>query len=254
VASVHAHGIVQRIQPLRPLLVSRISKPPVALQEYGGAQIFLGIPPVCLISSDSKAPFRYSHEGQEVEQQLETLVPSRQIRGNTYAHRMHSYRPSSFFLSAGDCLNSRPSAAGVDRCMEVSFANLSPSMIRSFSPEGRVLCCDIVCKTGSDRRPSLSQHINVAADRSGSRGLYRLGFDTNRPKCSCLQSEKRSACQSNINGTDTLSSSIKDRTAVRFIPTDKGILTFMEHEPQIPSCCGSALGCGEGMFGITYSA
>jgi len=40
----------------------------------------------------------------------------------------------------------------------------------------------------SDRRPSLLQRIDAAADRSGSRGLCRLGCDTSRPRCSCLQS------------------------------------------------------------------
>jgi hypothetical protein len=45
-ASVDTHAVVQRMFPLFLLLVSRIRKPSVALQQNCGAEILLAVPPV----------------------------------------------------------------------------------------------------------------------------------------------------------------------------------------------------------------
>jgi hypothetical protein len=46
VASVKAHAVVKRVLALSNLLVSRVSDPAVRLEEHGGAEVLLLIPPV----------------------------------------------------------------------------------------------------------------------------------------------------------------------------------------------------------------
>ena len=46
VATVHTHAVVQRRLALGFLLVTRVGQPPVGLEEDGGAQVFLTVPPV----------------------------------------------------------------------------------------------------------------------------------------------------------------------------------------------------------------
>jgi hypothetical protein len=45
-AAVHTHAVVQCMFPLFLLLISRIREPSVALQQNGGAEILLAVPPV----------------------------------------------------------------------------------------------------------------------------------------------------------------------------------------------------------------
>lgn len=45
-ATVQAHAVVKRILALGLLLVSRVGDPAVALQQHGGAEVLLLIPPV----------------------------------------------------------------------------------------------------------------------------------------------------------------------------------------------------------------
>ena len=46
VATVHTHAVVQRRLALGFLLVTRVGQPPVGLEEDGGTQVFLTVPPV----------------------------------------------------------------------------------------------------------------------------------------------------------------------------------------------------------------
>ena len=46
VTPIQTHTIIQRILPLRRLLVPAVRNPPVRLQQHGGAQVFLRVPPV----------------------------------------------------------------------------------------------------------------------------------------------------------------------------------------------------------------
>lgn len=45
-ASVHAHAVVQGSLALLGLLVTGVGQPAVRLQENGGTEVFLAVPPV----------------------------------------------------------------------------------------------------------------------------------------------------------------------------------------------------------------
>jgi hypothetical protein len=46
VAAVQAHGVVEGLLALLLLLIPRVGQPPVALQQHGGAEVLLAVPPV----------------------------------------------------------------------------------------------------------------------------------------------------------------------------------------------------------------
>ena len=46
VAPVQTHAVVQHLLPLGLVLVARVGEPAVGLQQHGGAEVFLAVPPV----------------------------------------------------------------------------------------------------------------------------------------------------------------------------------------------------------------
>ena len=93
VAAVELEAVVQSLQSLLSLLVTRVNDPAVGLRErQSQTAIGVGGEVTCMrMAGPRYLSAFHQYEGQEVEQQ---------------AQRMHSYSPSSFFRSSFDCRNS----------------------------------------------------------------------------------------------------------------------------------------------------